>query len=383
MKKIRAELESMKLTLSLMLMTLNFAYKITARRLSGIPSTQEINHEDEEMESVAASLLVAQQCVEDELEDLESLEEEESESETTSEEKYRSHISAFQIEESLSRKSGQRKSFRASILIADSSNLGLDLIDRASTWTNGESPGDTRELFINLLKRWANCDASESFKVQLPVRHVALQGLSPPHRAYIEAKIDWLRKDDDEAKELTLDLSRRELSTIPVEPFEYSTEISRLGLISNQLRDFTVPEKAFTKLRHLNLSYNKLERISNSITQITTLKPLHLTGNRLDNLPDSLANLQSLKTLLLRANKLSSRPYVFADLLEITLILISQNPFLKLNGYAKFEGLDTFVPTPARVWLEQGGDPRIRLTEELIQKLWEDRNMLAGRVPLP
>lgn len=314
MKKIRAELESMKLTLSLMLTTLNFADRIAKRRESGIPSFQAARDEDEEIESVAASLLVAQQCVEDELEDLEALEEETEDEGIAREKGVALHLS--QSEDYFHRGSNQRQSFRGSMAMVDSSTSGLDFLNRPKTWTEGQTASDTRQLFINLLKRWANCEA------QLPVRQpllaqvskedepslvspsTSVPGLVQEFRhsiqkssieTYIKVEIKAFEDNDDEEKRHGLDLCNRSLNVVPQEVFDVGSEVSRLALAHNQLRTFTVPVKTFTKLRYLSLSHNKLGMLHSSITDIRTLEHLDLSRNRLESLPDSLANLKQLK----------------------------------------------------------------------------------------
>lgn len=70
----------------------------------------------------------------------------------------------------------------------------------------------------------------------------------------------------------------------------------------------------------------------------------------------------------LRDNKLGSRPFVLADLKRLRFILISKNPFLRLNGYEKFEALNRDRRT------EDEEKQIFDLTIELQQTLRADRS---------
>lgn len=157
-----------------------------------------------------------------------------------------------QSEDYFYRKSKQRQSFRSSMVTGDSSTVGFDLLDRPTTWTEGQPAGDTRQLFINLLKRWANCEAPDSLKAQLPVRQPVVAQVSRdepslasplttvpdlvqesrppvqklPIETYIKAQIKTFEENHDEEQELKLDLSHRSLKLVPQEVVDFGSEVS-------------------------------------------------------------------------------------------------------------------------------------------------------------
>jgi hypothetical protein len=198
--------------------------------------------------------LVAQQNVEDEIEDLEALEQD-SEDEEVPGNRNEEHDSLSQPQDKHpDRKPERHQSFRASLWMASSiPEFDLDMADRPLTWANEKHNIDNRQLFINLLKRWANYEISESLAVKpaaqesvtLPVssgessliiQHptvpsfIRQEGTAAlvPIGTYIKEKIESFKNNGDAEEGLTFDLSARLLTAVPHELIDLAgNQVSR------------------------------------------------------------------------------------------------------------------------------------------------------------
>lgn len=153
------------------------------------------------------------------------------------------------------RKPKRHQSFRASLWMASSlPEFDFDMADRPVSWANGKQNIDTRQLFINLLKRWANCEISESLTVKsaaqqsvtLPVSSgessLTIQNTTVPSfirqregtaalvpiGTYIKGMIESFENNGDAKEGLTLDLSARLLTAVPDELIDLAgNQVSR------------------------------------------------------------------------------------------------------------------------------------------------------------
>lgn len=123
-----------------------------------------------------------------------------------------------------------------------------------------------------------------------------------------------------------LDLSRQNLSEIPLEIFELKN-LKHLNLSNNKIS--TIP-KDITKLKRLeklDISNNKISNFYAKICQLPKLKVLNLNNNLIKTLPKQIKYLKQLKVLHLSNNLLSFFPNEIKELINLQKLNISKNSF--------------------------------------------------------
>ncbi|KAF4635246.1 hypothetical protein G7Y89_g2843 [Cudoniella acicularis] len=348
-QRIQAELESMKLMLHLMLTTLDFARKMSLRRESGINHTLQTDAEDQEAHTVAASLIVAQKSAEGDLEtiELETLDEEDINEKLELPEENVSDQQRIPLHNKRN-----TQPFRAFIWISSPYTVDTSSVIRPATWTATPSNTDTRQVFLNLLKRWTNCEAElDKLKTQSssppsyssPLINTSPEPTTQPQKPspfvaklldensvkpQIELKSDNLEEiiknalADAEAEAastgkegepalVALGLSGRSLTSIPSEISspDIANRISRLALSHNLLKGLSTTD-FFLNLRYLNMRNNRIKTFPLPITALTKLEILDLAKNKITSLPDEIIALQNLKVFCIQNNCLAQAPTI-------------------------------------------------------------------------
>jgi Leucine-rich repeat (LRR) protein len=114
-------------------------------------------------------------------------------------------------------------------------------------------------------------------------------------------------------KDTSLDLSDKELKSIPMDVFS-QINLTSLNLSKNKLT--SAPQSQIGQLKNLetlNLSNNSLTGLPAELGQLSKLKVLDVSNNNLTGLPMELGNLTQLQIL-----DISGNPYSSQDLNEIS-----------------------------------------------------------------
>eukprot|EP00960_Hanusia_phi_P070353 767289-Hanusia_phi.AAC.1 len=125
-----------------------------------------------------------------------------------------------------------------------------------------------------------------------------------PERKHVELQIN----SEDAANGLTLDASRREITSISIAPFSHDPILLHLDLSKNYL--IRIPQEIcdIYSLVVLNLSDNRLTKLPQDVGRLDRLQKLHLCGNRLDCLPYDISSLSHLQRLSLERNRFTAIP---------------------------------------------------------------------------
>ena len=117
-------------------------------------------------------------------------------------------------------------------------------------------------------------------------------------------------------KEITLDLSNNQLTTLP-EAIAQLSNLSLLDLSDNQLTRLPEAIAQLSNLSWLNLSDNQLTTLPEAIAQLSNLNVLYLSDNQLTRLPEAIAQLSNLRVLDLRNNQLTTLPEAIKQLSQL------------------------------------------------------------------
>ncbi|KAM7197790.1 adenylate cyclase [Naviculisporaceae sp. PSN 640] len=172
-----------------------------------------------------------------------------------------------------------------------------------------------------------------------------------------------------------VDLSARNLITIPVPLYSKASEIISLNLSrnlslnlpldfiqscqglrdikynNNEARKLPISISKASKLTYLDVSNNRLEQLEHAdLGGLTGLLKLNLANNRLKHLPGYFGNYQALRTLNISSNFLESFPSFLCNLeslvdLDLSFNLISSFP----DEIGKLRNLEKFVITNNRL----------------------------------
>ena len=101
------------------------------------------------------------------------------------------------------------------------------------------------------------------------------------------------------------------ISNIPVkipDSIRLLTQIKKLNLRGNKLKEIPQSIKFLTSLEKLDLSKNEIQEIPEGITSLNSLKLLNLNNNKIKKIPESMKDLKSLKDLRLSQNSIFILP---------------------------------------------------------------------------
>jgi len=130
-------------------------------------------------------------------------------------------------------------------------------------------------------------------------------------------------------KEITLDLSNNQLTTLP-EAIAQLSNLSLLDLSDNQLTRLPEAIAQLSNLSWLNLSDNQLTTLPEAIAQLSNLNVLYLSDNQLTRLPEAIAQLSHLRVLGLSDNQLTTLPEAIAQLSHLIVLYLSDNQLTTL-----------------------------------------------------
>ncbi|KAF2862295.1 PP2C-domain-containing protein [Piedraia hortae CBS 480.64] len=173
-----------------------------------------------------------------------------------------------------------------------------------------------------------------------------------------------------------VDLSKRDLITIPITLYQKATEIIALNLSRNLTLD--VPKdfiQSCTTLHEIRYASNEARKVPVSITEASNLTTLDLSNNRLQDLDqDALWKLAELISLKLSNNKLSSIPMYFGQFRNLRSLNISS------NGLTEFPKALKDVQTLVDVDVSFNAITKIEGVGMLtkLERLWATNNRLSG-----
>lgn len=144
---------------------------------------------------------------------------------------------------------------------------------------------------------------------------------------------------------LELSLCTNHLSCIPNNFSQHLSNLKRLDISNNNLKELPSSFNLLTKLEHLKLDHNEFQTLPKVLAEMRSLKTLSISHNKLEEHSEDLGSLINLETLDLSSNNLSSLPYSFVRLNRLRELNIAENKFniipeCIINGMRNLEILD-------------------------------------------
>ena len=127
-----------------------------------------------------------------------------------------------------------------------------------------------------------------------------------------------------ESNATTLDLSSKELTSLPPEIFELKN-LTKLYLSSNQLTSLPPEISELKNLTTLYIPRNKLKNLPPEIFELKNLTTLSVSGNQLTFLPPEIFELKNLTKLYLYNNQLTSLPPEISELKYLKRLYVYNN----------------------------------------------------------
>jgi tetratricopeptide (TPR) repeat protein/GTPase SAR1 family protein len=124
---------------------------------------------------------------------------------------------------------------------------------------------------------------------------------------------------------LEMDLSNKNLTSIPPEIFDLTNLIS-LNLSNNYIAEIPTAIGNLTNLTSLDLRNNRIAIIPEALNKLTNLTTLWLDRNRIAIIPDALANLTNLTTLWLNRNQINEIPQWLQEFKNLEKLDLRGNP---------------------------------------------------------
>ncbi|KAI1083761.1 RAM signaling pathway protein-domain-containing protein [Whalleya microplaca] len=152
-----------------------------------------------------------------------------------------------------------------------------------------------------------------------------------------EAMNDALQENETQAAEasgvstelkpgVTIDLSRRNIQTLPVEVVDIiKNELERLALSHNKLSSIPARFSECTSLRYLNVRNNSIREFPLSLCDLKSLEILDIGRNKIRVLPPEISKLASLKVLALQKNRIEELPLCLADMVSLQVLKLDGN----------------------------------------------------------
>ncbi len=131
------------------------------------------------------------------------------------------------------------------------------------------------------------------------------------------------------SKNIELDLSDKDLTTVPPEVFQVNQLVS-LNLCNNHLRCLPPEIGQLTNLKELHLGLNQLRSLPDEIRQLTNLEKLFLWKNHFTSIPSAICELPHLIELDLGCNHLTELPQQISQLLNLQCLDLSENDLISL-----------------------------------------------------
>lgn len=147
--------------------------------------------------------------------------------------------------------------------------------------------------------------------------------------------------DSIEKKNLTIDLSDRNLNKIPDEIFS-RIEIQELILRNNNIRFVSDSISLLKELKLLDISLNELYSFPDAVLKLEKLEVLILNNNHISTIPQTVLKSKSLRSIYLQGNQITVLPDSLTNSMieEIFLAHNELNDFFKYIGSNKLKTLD-------------------------------------------
>ncbi|WP_427161231.1 COR domain-containing protein [Aliinostoc sp. HNIBRCY26] len=136
-------------------------------------------------------------------------------------------------------------------------------------------------------------------------------------------------KDAKEKQLEKLDLSRLNLTEIPVEVFELEW-LEHLDLRDNDIRNIPAAITSLRNLTWLDLGNSRLRQIPEAITKLKNLTTLYLRNTEITQIPETITHLQNLTTLYLRNNRITEISEAITNLSNLTQLYLSYNQITQI-----------------------------------------------------
>lgn len=125
-------------------------------------------------------------------------------------------------------------------------------------------------------------------------------------------------------KQTTLELSGKNLSSLPLELFDL-INLSKLYLSNNQLTYLPTEISKLKNLTQLYLDYNQLMSLPAGISELKKLDKFYLDNNQLRSLPPEISGLENLTELSILSNQLTILPPEIKGLKKLIKLYLSNN----------------------------------------------------------
>ncbi|KAK5171328.1 RAM signaling network component [Saxophila tyrrhenica] len=125
----------------------------------------------------------------------------------------------------------------------------------------------------------------------------------------------------------TLDLSRQNISALPVEVIELIKDrVERLALSHNPSVALPSQIVECERIRYLNIRWNDLERFPDVVLRMTKLEILDISKNRIEAIPDGIKSMTSLKFLAVARNNIRRLPLALGEMPSLQKLKFDENP---------------------------------------------------------
>lgn len=115
----------------------------------------------------------------------------------------------------------------------------------------------------------------------------------------------------------SLALHNNRLRAFPQRAPDQPSPLVHLSLARNNIRDLPISLAGLVSLRRLNLLGNALQRLPTCVSFFQNLEELVLEFNRIETLPDAIGRLRRLRVLYVRSNRLATIPRGIAGCLSL------------------------------------------------------------------
>ncbi|MCJ1312811.1 RAM signaling network component [Agyrium rufum] len=175
---------------------------------------------------------------------------------------------------------------------------------------------------------------------------------------------------------LTVDLARRQISTLPDQAIEIlRRDAERIVLSHNHLSKIPSSLSECTALTYLNLRGNRFHEFPNAVYKLPHLQILDLSRNTLYRVPEEIKEMKSLRVLSVMSNRLQNIPFCIGFMDTLTVVKLASNP-LNEGLRRVLDGQDT-SPSPLTAPLAES-EHDARMTSKLKKYLRDEAAALES-----